>query len=408
MVKSEADILIETSLRELLSEEVVSAIQREQTTFDEQASPFGERLVLFGVGGLGRKTLMGLRQAGLEPLALADNNPALWGQQVEGVPVLSPPAAAHEFAKNAVFVVTIWWAGGTYRFEHTRQQLLNLGCSKIISFAPLFWKYPDIFLPYYAIGLPHQLLQQREQIAEAYALWADESSRREYLTQLRWRLRMDFDGLSSPVAHAQYFPDDLFDLSRGEVLVDCGAYDGDTLRVFFTRQPAFSGKFFAIEPDPQSFQALKQYAATLPEAWRERVTLLPLAVGASRETVRFAASGLASASVSSTGTLEVDSVPLDDVLENVRPTFIKMDIEGAELDALQGARGSIERNLPILAICVYHQPDHLWQIPLFIRSLSNQYRFFLRPHNEGGWDLVCYAIPVNRLRSVVSERQSHE
>ena len=263
MVESEASILIETSLRELLSEEVASAIQREHTAFDEQALPFGERLVLFGAGGLGRKTLTGLRQAGLEPLAFADNNPALWGQQLEGVPVFSPEAAAHEFAKHAAFVVTIWRAGGSHRFEHTRQQLFNLGCSTVLSFAPLFWKYPDIFLPYYAIGLPHQLLQQRKQIAEAFALWADESSRREYLAQVRWRLRLDFDGLSSPVAYAQYFPDDLFDLSPEEVLIDCGAYDGDSLRVFFDRQPAFRGRFFAIEPDREQSSGLEAMCCNL-------------------------------------------------------------------------------------------------------------------------------------------------
>jgi hypothetical protein len=88
----------------------------------------------------------------------------------------------------------------------------------------------------------------------------------------------------------------------------------------------------------------------------------------------------------------------------MRPTFIKMDIEGAEVDALIGARRLIENALPVLAICVYHQPDHLWRIPLLIRSFSDQYRFFLRPHNEEGWDLVCYAVPASRLIATPSER----
>jgi len=385
-------------LRKLLEEDPASAYGRERTTFDEQTSPWGDRLVLFGAGGLGRKTLAGLRRAGIEPLAFADNTPALWGGTVDGLRVMSPQEAARQFAGQAAFVVTIWRAGGGHRLEHTRQQLLNLGCAKIVSFGPLFWKFPEIFLPYYAIGLPHRLLAQAEAIFRASPLWADQASRSEYLAQVRWRLWLDFDGLSSPVAHAQYYPDDLFCLSEDEIFVDCGAYDGDSLREFAARLPGFKGEFIAVEPDPGNLRSLEKFVATLPETWRERVTILPKALGARRETVHFAATGLASAGVSLTGTLEVESVPLDEILEGSRPTFIKMDIEGAEIDALAGARRLIEQSLPILAICVYHQPDHLWRIPLLIHSFSEQYRFFLRSHNEEGWDLVCYAVPGNRLR----------
>ncbi|MFA5042735.1 MAG: FkbM family methyltransferase [Kiritimatiellia bacterium] len=391
---------LETELQDLLEENIASAICRERAAFDKQTSPFSDRLVLFGAGGLGRKTLAGLRQVGIEPLAFADNNAALWNQTIEGLRVASPQMAIRQFANNAAFVVAIWRAGGDHRLAHTRRKLLKLGGAKVVSFAPLFWKYADIFLPYYAIGLPHMLLPQAEQITRAFALWTDEASRREYIAQVRWRLHLDFDGLSSPVSHAQYFPDDLFSLSADEVFVDCGAYDGDSLRAFFERQPAFRGAFIAIEPDPGNLRSLENYAAILPGNRRDHVKILPMAIGARREIVRFAATGLASAGISSAGTLEVKSMPLDEILHDLHPTFVKMDIEGAEMDALMGARHSIEKALPVLAISVYHHPDHLWRIPLLIRSFSDQYRFFLRPHNEEGWDLVCYAVPADRLITI--------
>src|SRR5438128_2149246 len=119
MVETSTNIPLEASLQELLSEDVASAKKREQTMFDEQSAPFSERLVLFGAGGLGRKTLAGLRQVGIEPLAFADNNALLWGREVEGVRVLSPQVAAQEFADRATFVVSIWRAGGGHRLEHT-------------------------------------------------------------------------------------------------------------------------------------------------------------------------------------------------------------------------------------------------------------------------------------------------
>jgi FkbM family methyltransferase len=389
-------------LKNLLSESIASAIEREQVSFDRLTSPLNNSLVLFGAGVLGRKTLTGLRQIGIEPLAFADNNKALWGEQIEDILVFSPQDAVRKFGNRAAFVVTIWRAGGNHRFGQTRQQLLDLGCLKVVSFAHLFWKFAHIFLPYYAIGLPHLLLPQSKQVTDAFALWADDASRNEYLAQIRWRLQLDFDGLASPLKHVQYFPEDLFDLSEEEIFVDCGAYDGDSLRDFFQIQPLFKGKFIAIEPDPHNLKSLKNCIVTLPDNLQDCVTILPVALGEHRTTVSFAATGLPSAGINSAGTYELESVPLDEVLGDLCPTFIKMDIEGAEYDALNGARHSIKKNLPVLAISVYHQPDDLWRIPLLIQSFSGQYRFFLRPHNEEGWDLICYAIPVNRLKIKLS------
>jgi hypothetical protein len=113
--------------------------------------------------------------------------------------------------------------------------------------------------------------------------------------------------------------------------------------------------------------------------------------------VRFEASGTEASAVGS-GEYEVECVSLDDILAEKKPSFIKMDIEGSELDALAGAENTIKKNLPVLAVCSYHKQDHLWRIPLLIHSFSNEYHFFLRPHLLEVWDLVCYAIPKARLK----------
>jgi len=393
-----------TELEALLREPITSAVNREQVSFDTLTSPFSDNLVLFGAGGLGQKTLAGLRNLGVEPLAFADNNSSLWCKRVEGVPILSPQDAAREFGHNAAFVVTIWRAGGTHRFGNTRQQLIDLGCMRVVSFAHLFWKYPHIFLPYYAIGLPHLILPQFEEIVQAFALWEDDASRNEFMAQIRLRLKLDFDGLPSPVTHDQYFPDDLFALIENEVFLDCGAYDGDSLDIFFKKQPLFKGKFIAIEPDPYNLKSLQERISSLPPHQREHVITLPYALGVQKGIVRFAATGLPSAGINSDGPYEVESMPLDEIAGDISPTFIKMDIEGAEFDALSGCRASIMKNLPVLAISVYHRPDDLWRIPLLIQSFSSEYRFFLRPHNEEGWDLICYAVPCKRLKITCSER----
>jgi FkbM family methyltransferase len=388
---------LESQLDELLGEDFSALQEREKTVFDRETAPWQDSLVLFGAGNLGRKTLSGLRQAGLEPRAFSDNNPVLWNKTVDGLMVLSPQDAAGKFGDQATFVVTIWGAGSNHRFAHTRRQLYGLGCSHIVPFALLFWKFSKIFLPYYCLDLPHNYLRHRREIHRAFGLWAEEASINEYLAQLRWRWFLDFDCLPDASVDEQYFPRDTFQLIPGEVFVDCGAFDGDTIRTFIKRQGPSFKQIVALEPDPTNYQELCAYLSGLDGLIREKVTVMPLAAGSSRGKVRFEGTGQLSAAISEAGSIEVTVAPLDEILGKVAATYIKMDIEGAELDALMGARKIIQRDSPLLAISAYHRFDHLWRVPLLIQSLSGHYRYYLKAHSQEGWDLVCYAIPEDRL-----------
>ncbi len=388
---------LESALAELLSEDISGLKVRETTTFDRLVAPFEASLVLFGAGNLGRRTLKGLRQVGVEPLAFADNNPDLWNKPVDGLLVLSPGEAAAKFGHRAAFVITIWGACSSHRIPQTQHRLHNLHCTRVVSFAPLYWKYPQVFLPYFCFDLPHKFIQQADQIRAGFRLWADEPSRREYLAQLRFRFWLDFDSLTGPVAGEQYFPDDLFECSPDEVFVDCGAFDGDTLRVFLKRQEGSFKQIVALEPDPLNFQTLQEYISRLDSSVRDKITIMPIAAGAAIGKARFTGDGLESSSISSNGTIEVKVAPLDEILQGISTTYIKMDIEGAEPEALEGAARIIRKDLPILATSVYHCFDHLWRLPLLIQARSQRYRFFLRPHGNEAFDLVCYAVPSDRL-----------
>jgi FkbM family methyltransferase len=384
-------------LEDLFTENIQTAIDREQNQFDILSSPYSNSIILFGAGQLGKKTLNGLRELGIEPIAFIDNNNDLWGKSVDNLDVLSPSNAAKKYGKSAVFVMTIWRANSSHRQAHTRNQLTELGCEKIVSVAYLFWKYPETFLPHYCLDLPHKVYEQIDLVKAASSLWADERSQQEYIDQLRWRLQLDFDGLSSPVPQTQYFPSDLFTLSSQETFIDCGAYDGDTISTLIYQQQYNFQQIIAFEPDPQNYQKLTEYINELPSDLRSKITIHQLAASNQREQLKFTAMGTASSVVSTVGTFTVDAAPLDEILIDATPTFIKMDIEGAEIAALTGASKIIARDLPILAISAYHLQDHLWRIPLLIHSISSEYKLFLRPHGEECWDCVCYAIPNNRL-----------
>jgi len=358
----------------------------------------GRPIVLMGAGGLGRRALAGLRRRALEPIAFADNGRS--GSSIDGVPVLSPQEAARQYGQSAAFVVTIWGAHLSHRFEHSREQLRTLGCDVVLPFPPLFWKLGDAVLPFYLQDLPSRVVEQRASVLAGYDLWADDRSRAEYVAQVGLRAAADFDRLPHPVPGGQYFPDDVFTWSDDEWILDGGAYDGDTVRALAQYRDNRYAHLLSVEPDPANFERLLASVAALPREIRQRVECRPVALGARRTTLHLEATGTAgsaTATGASATSVAVEAETIDALVGSARPTYIKLDIEGFEPDALAGGRETIRRHAPVLAVCVYHLQDHLWRIPLMLRDWCPDASMFLRPHNEEGWDLVCYVVPPHRL-----------
>lgn len=365
------------------------AVVRERTEFDRVAGPLVKNLVLCGAGGFGRRTLKGLRRVGIEPIAFADSNSKLWGTQIDRVQCLSPADAAARHGEDAVFVMTMWKATSQDRFLDRLERFRSLGCRTVTTFGPLYWKYPEAFLPYFPVDLSHLVHEQECSAIEAAGVWADERSRREYFEQLRWRLQMNFD-MGDPAPEPIYFPEDIFALSTDEVFVDCGAFDGDSVRPFIEKTKGQFRRVFAFEPDPENYSKLE--ASVSRFACADRITTRRCCVGQQSGTVPFSAFGTDN-SVTGLGDTAVECVSLDDICDVEAPTYVKMDIEGYELDALAGMENILKRDAPKLAISAYHVQDHLWKIPLLIHRQNPSYKLFLRAHQRDFFDLVCYAIP---------------
>jgi len=382
---------IDREIDDLLSESVEHATPREQTALDEILDRYNGRYVLFGAGNLGRRASRCLSQVGRPPLAFSDNGAHLWRTSIDGLPVLSPNEATRAYGHDSAFFVTIW--NDKHRYLDTKDQLQYLGCDFVFSGSPIYWRFAAEFLPNLCQDLPHKLCEQADRIRQACKLWADQESEAEFLAQLRWRALGDFTLLREPTNDESYFPNGLFSLIPEEVFVDCGAFDGDTISALARRT---AGKFthaYAIEPDLRNFDELQDYLDKNPSIAR-KVTSWNLAVGAYRPKVDFDGSGQA---VSERGTATVDSAPLDDLVQDLHPTFIKMDIEGSELRALDGAAKVIARDQPVLTICSYHKQSDLWEIPIRISEICLNYSFFLKQHDPDGWQLVTYAVPNHRL-----------
>jgi FkbM family methyltransferase len=379
----------------LLSEDLLSVKNRERYLFDQLIEPFDGQFVLFGAGSLCRSALRCLTGEGRKPLAIADNNPSLWNTRLNDVPILSPSDAARQFGSVAAFFVTIWNTG--HRYVTTREQLERLGCQHVYPAAALRWKFADNLLPFFLQDLPSKVYEAADKVRAAFLLWSDERSRKEYVDQIRYRALGDYSALSAPDAESSYFLDTLYSLDCGEVFIDCGAYDGDTIREVLKRQPNVT-KIIAFEPDPQNFNGIERLIASLPESSAVRVKAFPYGLSSKRDQLRFSATGDLGSKISDAGNMTIEVVTLDKFVYDLAPTFIKMDIEGAETDALAGSEQTIKAFQPLLSICLYHRQNDLWQIPLWIHSANPEYKHFLRTHETDGWQTVGYAVPSHRLK----------
>lgn len=372
----------------LLSEPAGAARVRQQKAFDEAA--YGHRrIVIFGAGRLGRSVLLRLAGTDLEVVAFTDNNPRVWGTTLDGLPVLSPNDAANKHAYDAVFVVAVWHPSSSPLMAALLAQLRSLDCCAV-PFPFLFWRHAETFLPYFFWDLPANLLQQSNDIIAGFELLHDQASWHAFVAQIQLRLRADFDVIGTPFPGEQYFPN-LFSLTTQECFVDCGSYTGDTIESFVLQTNDCFRKVIAFEADPAVMSGLQAFVKGLGS----RVALHNAAVGDHNGVVHFSGDGIGGGAIATTGT-EVACVRLDDALAQERVSFIKMDIEGGELQALEGARDVIWRDRPILAVCGYHKPDHLWRVLASLKNLAPDSALFVRSHCADGLDTVCYAVPPER------------
>jgi FkbM family methyltransferase len=352
-------------------------------------------IVIFGCGHLGESTLKGAVAAGLDVLAFADNNQANWGKCIAGIEVMSPGEAVRRYNDEAFFVAAIYNGSGP------RKQLAELNCKRIVPYPLFFFRFSK-YMPFEdRLELPEGVVADPPAIQAGYALLSDERSRLEFLAQIRWRCTLDYSCLAQPdPPEEMYYARDLVSLGPAEVLVDCGAFDGDSIRMFLSRTQGSFRHIYAIEPDAKNRVALADYLASLPGDVSERISVLPYGLSDEDEVVSFDASGtVGSRVVEGAGSGTIHCRRLDDLLDGPQPTLIKMDIEGAEPRAIVGAAATIRASRPILAMCVYHKCEHLWTLPVLIQNALPDYKIFLRRYAEECWETVYYAIPPERMVS---------
>jgi len=197
----------------------------------------------------------------------------------------------------------------------------------------------------------------------------------------------------------EYFPKDVPILDNLQTInfIDCGAYTGDTIEDLMKYADNVN-MTVSFEPDKNNLCKLNHTLSTLSKNHlKTNFLVYPAGVYSKNKILKFSNSGVASAATfSDESDIEVPVVSLDDTLFASNPNFIKMDIEGAEYKALIGAKNTIQKYKPNLAICLYHKPEDLWELPLLIHEIEPSYDMYLRVHEDLCLSTVLYCISKGR------------
>ena len=187
----------------------------------------------------------------------------------------------------------------------------------------------------------------------------------------------------------QYYDADIVNFEEIHALVDCGAYDGDSwlsfLKNYETDSRKYEGKAYLLEPDKNNFKKLEKTCGN-----DTRCRLYNMGAWHEKGILAFSESGTSSG-ILENGDMSICVDEIDNIAEE-KIDFIKMDIEGAEYNALLGAQECIQQNHPVLAVCVYHKRRDLLDIPDLIKAICPKYEFYLRAYSKYSQELVLYAV----------------
>ena len=230
------------------------------------------------------------------------------------------------------------------------------------------------------------ILEHGDRWDDLYRSLADDESRRVLWDVTRFRLSGRPEALNGYVFRPrdQYWEG--FVPLHEPVFVDAGGFDGETTELFASRHPDYRKVHF-FEPAPSSMAVARERLRSVRE-----VDFIMKGLSNEGATLRFDSNGGSANVISAQGDTTIEVTTLDQAVPGP-VTYVKMDLEGWEIPALEGSRRHIEQDHPALAVAVYHRAADFWRIPEFVRSIRRDYRLYLRHYTEGWTETVMYFVP---------------
>lgn len=354
----------------------------EQTSLWEYLQTVQKPIFLYGMGNGADKILAAMAQYGVSANGVFASEEFLRGHSFHGFPVQSLAQVRAQFGREFVILL----AFGTFR-EPLLSYLYDLAKEQecYAPDVPVCADDPTLFTP-------DTIRAHEADFDRVYQRLADDCSRQTFVDVLNFKI----SGKPAYLERSTTDPEEAFallSLGEDEDYVDLGAYNGDTVASFLAHTNGKYRSVLALEPDRKNYKKLVRTLQTLGVPAEAAVQ-----AGAwSREDVLyFSARAGRSSSLSFAGGKPARMVAVDDLLGGRRASFVKLDVEGAEEQALLGLRQTIARHRPKLLLSLYHRNSDLWKLPLLLEALAGEgYRLYFRHHPYlPAWDLNLYAVPT--------------
>lgn len=362
------------------------------------ARPLRDPLVLYGAGDMGRLARDYLRSIGRDFAFVVDKNACALRRDPfwKDVELRHPSEVPADTMRSALLAVSI----ATTPFVPLEKALREAGWCDVVPFYDIAESYRDrhpLSNGWFANKLTSDELARTTNVLSG---WEDDLSRAYHLQFLAWRrLREEwtFEGALVRGDDRFLIPEVSDCLKTVSVFVDGGAHDGSTTAKLIAHLGHRQAAIDAIEPDEKNASAFNKRFASLNAKGTADVTLLPHVLDSvERERCFHESLGYAS-QLSDTGQRCVRTVTLDSLA--LSPGFLKLHLEGAELDALKGGHQTLQRHRPIIAVTTYHNSDGISRTPEYLMEQLPRYRFFMRLHSWCGTGAVVYAIPQEKALS---------
>lgn len=351
-------------------------------------------LVIYGAGNLGRMALDFLRDVGVEAVMVVDANAdKIRGTDAwKGIDLRSPQEVPEQIKSSALLAVSVVTSPVLPILEYLQSQ----GWAR----CKPFYDVAESFRPAHPLsnGWFAQPLSAADLDAVGACLdgWKDDLSRGHHLMFLAWRLARQewrFDGVSVDNSNRFFIAEIRDAMRQGDLFLDGGAHHGSVSEAFL----AVSGPdnhLVAFEPDAANADRFADWCANQPGPVRERIDLRRVALDALSRKRQFHGGLGYMSQLTEHGQEPIVTDTID--AAGLEPGFVKLHLEGGELDALKGGLATLTRSRPILAVTVYHNADGMWQTAHWMRENLTDYALLMRTHSWCGTGAVIYAIPDER------------
>ncbi|SFH76213.1 methyltransferase, FkbM family [Selenomonas ruminantium] len=342
-----------------------------------------KNIVIYGGGAACLWYVEWLRGHGIEPLCIIDSDLRQKGSYIDSVEIKSMDDVEREFGLYNLCVII-----GSPKYKREISEILKKWKN-----VPVYSFETEIYCNFIKDVKMYRkyLLEHYDELDDVYQSLADEKSRETLDSILKGRITGNQDYFSNVMTLNQYFPDDIISLDENETIIEVGANDGSTLIELLDRLNRKYKRIYCFEPDVKCISIIRE---KIEKEKDDRIIFIPKGAGNKEETLYFKTDTEKGASrVVESGDydyfIQVTSIDKE-ISEPI--SFIKMDIEGMELEALKGAEKTIKAYKPKLAICVYHNQEDIIDIPRYIKSLVPTYKMYIRHHNYGAAETVLYCV----------------